>query len=340
MKFGVDIRQRAHGHRLREPAERRLHVHRRHRRAHRQRRGRFPARPAGAVPPRDAEHRRRTATAGSTPAYVQDEFRPVAERHASNAGLRYELPMPFVDVNDALNSFRPGPAVDAVPARRRSASSIPGDAGVPRGTYETDKNNFAPRLGVVWDPTGTGRVEPARRRGASSTTRWPVRATSSRTACSRRRSRRSLEVNSPPARADARAIRSASVSGGAGRLPARADLHRLGHGLPDAVRAALQPDVAAAGRRRLSAPRSATSDRAASNLPIFMEVNPGLYAPGQTTPGRAALSRRSRWCGRRSRSRESWYDSLQASLRMRPDARHELPRVLHATATPSTTCRA
>ena len=27
----------------------------------------------------------------------------------------------------------------------------------------------------------------------------------------------------------------------------------------------------------------------------------------------------------------SWYDSLQASLRMRADARHQLPRVLHAT---------
>ena len=27
---------------------------------------------------------------------------------------------------------------------------------MPRGTYATDKNNFAPRLGVVWDPTGDG----------------------------------------------------------------------------------------------------------------------------------------------------------------------------------------
>ena len=34
----------------------------------------------------------------------------------------------------------------------------PGDAGVPRGIVPTDKNNFAPRVSVVWDPSGNGRT--------------------------------------------------------------------------------------------------------------------------------------------------------------------------------------
>ena len=56
----VQVRRRgaapAHVHRVREPAERRLHVHRRCDAAHRQRRRRLSARPAVAVPPHDHEH--------------------------------------------------------------------------------------------------------------------------------------------------------------------------------------------------------------------------------------------------------------------------------------------
>ena len=53
------------------------------------------------------------------------------------------------------------------------------------------------------------------------------------------------------------------------------------------------------------------------NLPIFMEVNPGVYAAGQTTRGARmmpafALVRPTFPVAR------SWYDSLQTSLRMLP----------------------
>jgi hypothetical protein len=34
----------------------------------------------------------------------------------------------------------------------------PGDPGVPRSIVPTDKNNVAPRLGLVWDPGGKGRT--------------------------------------------------------------------------------------------------------------------------------------------------------------------------------------
>jgi hypothetical protein len=35
---------------------------------------------------------------------------------------------------------------------------FPGDPGISRGLVEGDKNNFAPRLGVAWDPRGDGRL--------------------------------------------------------------------------------------------------------------------------------------------------------------------------------------
>src|SRR5690606_29476270 len=85
--------------------------------------------------------------------YAQDEFRP-ATNLTINYGVRYELPIPFEDKNGALNAFRPGQQSQRFPNAPQGLV-YPGDPGIPDGTYDTDKNNFAPRLGVVWDPTGT-----------------------------------------------------------------------------------------------------------------------------------------------------------------------------------------
>ena len=219
--------------------------------------------------------------------YVQDEFRP-RPNVTVNAGLRYELSVPFVDVNDALNSFRPGQQSTRFP-QAPVGLVYPGDAGVPRGTYETDKNNFAPRLGVAWDPDRRraarslrarlghllrrarrpGRLLPERRAGAAvhAAARGQRAAGGADAAQSARRHQPAAPTDFPPG------------------------LTFIGWGedFQHAVRAALQRHLAAAGRARDFGAEIGYVGSRGKNLPIFMEVNPGLYTPGQTRGRRPAL---------------------------------------------------
>jgi len=87
--------------------------------------------------------------------YAQDEFR--LSRFTLNYGLRYEVNQPFAESQDHLNAFHPGQQSTVFPNAPRGLV-YPGDAGVPRGTYPTDRNNVAPRLAAVWDPRGDGRT--------------------------------------------------------------------------------------------------------------------------------------------------------------------------------------
>jgi hypothetical protein len=88
-------------------------------------------------------------------AYAQDEYR--VSRFTFNYGLRYEVNQPFAETQDHLNAFHPGQQSTIFPDAP-TGLVYPGDAGVPRGTYPTDANNFAPRLAAVWDPRGNGRT--------------------------------------------------------------------------------------------------------------------------------------------------------------------------------------
>ena len=57
-----------------------------------------------------------------------------------SAGLRYEVNVAPVDASDRANIFDPD-----------TGTLVPvGTGGIPRGGYETDKNNLAPRLGAAW----------------------------------------------------------------------------------------------------------------------------------------------------------------------------------------------
>ncbi len=88
--------------------------------------------------------------------YAQDEFR-INSRLTVTYGLRYEVNQPFVEASDHLAAFHPGQQSTKFP-NAPTGLVYPGDTGVPRGTYHTDTNNFAPRLASVWDPLGTGRT--------------------------------------------------------------------------------------------------------------------------------------------------------------------------------------
>jgi Carboxypeptidase regulatory-like domain/TonB dependent receptor len=101
--------------------------------------------------------------------FVQDDWR-IRPRLTLNLGLRYELITPFVDKNDLMVNFDPNgtgnggrKGVFVVPTEAVKALIHPffinwgtitaKDAGVGRGLVHTDKNNFAPRLGVAWRVT-------------------------------------------------------------------------------------------------------------------------------------------------------------------------------------------
>jgi outer membrane receptor protein involved in Fe transport len=89
----------------------------------------------------------------TTSLFVQDEWK-VDPSLTLTAGLRYERAAPFVEAGDKLNAFHPGAQSTRFPAAP-AGLVYPGDPGVPRGTYATDGNNVAPRLGFVWNPGNT-----------------------------------------------------------------------------------------------------------------------------------------------------------------------------------------
>ncbi len=88
--------------------------------------------------------------------YGQDEWR-VSSKMTLNWGVRYEVNQPFAESQNHLNAFHPGQQSIVFPTAP-TGLVYPGDPGVPRGTYPTDKNNVAPRLSVIFDPNGDGRT--------------------------------------------------------------------------------------------------------------------------------------------------------------------------------------
>jgi Carboxypeptidase regulatory-like domain/TonB dependent receptor len=86
----------------------------------------------------------RVVSQRSIGAFVQDNWR-VTPKLTVNAGLRYDLSLPIHEQHDLLSNF--DPAVGLVQVGRQISKP-----------YNTDYNNFAPRLSVALDPSGKGKT--------------------------------------------------------------------------------------------------------------------------------------------------------------------------------------
>ncbi len=88
--------------------------------------------------------------------YGQDEIR-LSRNVTLNLGLRYELVPGFTERDNALVTFKAGQKSTVGPTLPVGLLR-PGDAGIPKTLFPTDKNNFAPRVGIAWDPIGDGKT--------------------------------------------------------------------------------------------------------------------------------------------------------------------------------------
>ena len=83
--------------------------------------------------------------------FVQDNWR-AGKNLTLNLGLRYEYVTPFTELNDQLVNL------DVASDFSNVAPVLPGQVGpitgkkFPNGLISSDRNNFAPRLGVAWKP--------------------------------------------------------------------------------------------------------------------------------------------------------------------------------------------
>src|SRR5262249_6536343 len=86
--------------------------------------------------------------------FVQDDIR-VSRKLTLNLGLRYEISPAPTDSQDRLGSWSNGrlfyikDVISQLPAGLRPVSQV---GGIPRNVIQTDKNDFAPRVGFAFRP--------------------------------------------------------------------------------------------------------------------------------------------------------------------------------------------
>ncbi|MCZ2074934.1 MAG: TonB-dependent receptor [Bryobacterales bacterium] len=88
--------------------------------------------------------------------YAQDQWR-VTRNLTLNYGLRYEINSPFAEIRDRLNQFAPGRQSQVFPDAPRGVL-FPGDPGVAKRILNIYYKGLMPRVGLAYDPTGSGRT--------------------------------------------------------------------------------------------------------------------------------------------------------------------------------------
>ena len=244
--------------------------------------------------------------------YLQDEIR-VTPRMTLNLGLRYELATPFEDSGDGLNSFRPGQQSTRFPDAP-TGLVYPGDAGVPKGTYDTDSNNFAPRLALVWDPEGEGRSSVRAGWGLFFDS-LPGQGDFFQNSVLAPPFNPLVQLDAPPTVVTL-ADPLANLEGGPTSFPP--GIIFIGWGseftTPNYQHFNLTYQRQLGQNIGLEVGWVGSRGR---NLPIFMEVNPRVVEPGQTTLGPRTFRAFSLVRPTFTVAKSS-YDALQASVRMRP----------------------
>jgi Carboxypeptidase regulatory-like domain len=100
--------------------------------------------------------------------FITDDFK-ISSRLTLNIGLRYELKPGFTEDNGLISSFDLKSGKIVVPDKAMGSVSkfLPthyvgvisaSEAGLPDSLFHTDKNNFAPRIGMAYRPWGNNTV--------------------------------------------------------------------------------------------------------------------------------------------------------------------------------------
>lgn len=88
--------------------------------------------------------------------YAEDDYRAF-RKLTLNLGVRWEVSPGFTDPENLEMTFVPGEQSVQSPTLPLGLLR-PGDPGIPQTIFPTSHHDFAPRIGLAWDPSGQGKT--------------------------------------------------------------------------------------------------------------------------------------------------------------------------------------